>query len=158
MLTLISTIIAIVGLANWFTIGALQYDFVAGLFGSQANIFSRIIYVLVGIAGMFLAYSIIKNKGRLVFKNKSDMSLFNFNKKKALSTEASTDNSYDAQNNENRENLNENIEASHDNSISTDEKIQSRANRINDKNRLSTKNYTEASYDNHRQNNNNSKN
>lgn len=148
MLTLISTILVIVGTLNWFTIGALQYDFVAGLFGSQANIFSRIVYVLVGIAGIFLAYSIIRNKGRLVFKNKSDKALFNFNKKAEVNAEASHDNAETNHDNAeyNRENMD--TESASDNSISNDQ-IQSRANRINDKNRLSTKHfYTESARDN----------
>ena len=95
MITLISLIIVSVGIANWFTVGALQYDFVAGLFGSQANIFSRIVYVLVGIAGIFLAYSIIKNKGRVSLKNSTDKKLFEFNKPATVNTESSHDNSLD---------------------------------------------------------------
>ena len=89
MITLISLIIVAVGVANWFSIGAFQYDFVAGLFGSQANIFSRLIYVIVGIAGVFLAYSVIKNKGKVILKNKTDKELFTFNKKAKVTTESS---------------------------------------------------------------------
>lgn len=129
MVTLISLIIVSVGIANWFTIGALQYDFIAGLFGSQANIFSRIVYVLVGIAGIFLAYSIIKNKGRLSLKNSTDKKLFEFNKPATVNTESSHDNSLDYD-----------TESSYDNSIKN-EHIQSKASHINDKNKLSSKNY-----------------
>ena len=126
MITLISTILVLVGTLNWFTIGALQYDFVAGLFGSQANIFSRVVYVLVGIDGAFISYSVIKNKGKLVFKTKSDKELFSFHKK-AHAVEASSD--YH----------NTNTEASSDTSINDD--IQSKANRIDEKNKLSSKPY-----------------
>jgi uncharacterized membrane protein YuzA (DUF378 family) len=129
MVTLISLIIVSVGIANWFTVGALQYDFIAGLFGSQANIFSRIVYVLVGIAGIFLAYSIIKNKGRLSLKNSTDKKLFEFNKPATVNTESSHDNSLDYD-----------TESSYDNSIKN-EHIQSKASHINDKNKLSSKNY-----------------
>lgn len=133
MITLISTILVLVGTLNWFTIGALQYDFVAGLFGSQANIFSRIVYVLVGIAGAFITYSVIRNKGKLVFKNKNDKELFHFNKK-AHALETSKDQSH-------------NIESSHDNGLN--DEIQSKANRIDERNRLSAKPYTtEAASDN----------
>ena len=144
MITLISTILVLVGTLNWFTIGALQYDFVAGLFGSQANIFSRIVYVLVGIAGIFITYSVIRNKGKLVFKNRSDKELFQFNKKATVSVEASEDNHYENHHSNN----------SHNSSISNED-IQSKANRINDKNRLSTKEYyTESAIDNsHHKNN-----
>ena len=67
MLTLISFIVTIVGAINWFCIGILQFDFVAGLFGSQSSIFSRIIYTAVGIGAIMLLFNFIKNKGRIVF-------------------------------------------------------------------------------------------
>ena len=127
MITLISTVLVLVGTLNWFTIGALQYDFVAGLFGSQANIFSRIVYVLVGIAGAYICYSIIKNKGKLSFKNKFEKNLFNFNKK-AHALEAD------------KEYHRDNFESGNDNAIN--EEIQSKANRIDERNRLSNKPYS----------------
>lgn len=70
MLALISLILVIVGCANWLTIGLLQFDFVAGLFGSQSNIFSRIVYVIIGIAAISLTINIIKNKGKIAFNFK----------------------------------------------------------------------------------------
>lgn len=70
MITLFSLILMFVGSANWLTIGLLQFDFVAGLFGSQSNIFSRIIYVLVGIGAIIIAINLIKNKGKLKFNFK----------------------------------------------------------------------------------------
>ena len=65
MLKIIAFIVTIVGGLNWLAIGMLQYDFVAGMFGTQANIFSRIIYTLVGISAIYLTCVIIANKGRL---------------------------------------------------------------------------------------------
>lgn len=59
---------------NWLMIGALQYDFVAGLFGTQANVFSRIIYVIIGVASMSILVITIFSKGRL--------KLFGYKKKK----------------------------------------------------------------------------
>lgn len=70
MLALISLLAVIVGCTNWLTIGLLQFDFVAGLFGSQSNIFSRIIYVAIGICAVVLTVNIIKNKGRIAFNFK----------------------------------------------------------------------------------------
>ena len=52
MFRLFAFIFTCLGGLNWLTIGALQYDFVAGIFGTQANVFSRIIYTLVGISGI----------------------------------------------------------------------------------------------------------
>lgn len=66
MLSLISFILVCVGSINWFCIGILQFDFVAGIFGSQSNIFSRLIYTLVGIASIIVIANFITNKGKFV--------------------------------------------------------------------------------------------
>lgn len=74
MVSLIALIILMIGGLNWFCIGALQYDFVAGLFGSQANIFSRLVYVIVGISSIVVGYFAIRNKGKVVnFKKVKSM-------------------------------------------------------------------------------------
>ena len=70
MLRIISFILTVLGGLNWLTIGMLQYDFVAGMFGTQANIFSRIIYTLIGVSAVYLTFAIIVNKGRLNATNK----------------------------------------------------------------------------------------
>ncbi len=67
MLGIFSFIVLIIGALNWFCIGLLQFDFVAGLFGSQASIFSRIIYVAVGVSAFIVLSMLIKNKGKIVF-------------------------------------------------------------------------------------------
>ena len=46
-------ILSIIGALNWGSIGLFQFDCVAWLFGGQAGIVSRIIYVLVGLAGLW---------------------------------------------------------------------------------------------------------
>ena len=66
MLALISFILVCIGCVNWFCIGILQFDFVAGIFGSQSNIFSRLIYTLVGIAAIIMIVNFITNKGKFV--------------------------------------------------------------------------------------------
>ena len=70
MLSFISFLLVCIGSLNWFSIGILQYDFVAGIFGSQSNIFSRIVYTLVGVASIIVIFNLIKNKGtfRVSFK------------------------------------------------------------------------------------------
>ena len=70
MLSLISFILLCVGGLNWFSIGILQYDFVAGIFGSQSNVFSRLIYAVVGIAMFITAFNAIKNKGKVIEMDK----------------------------------------------------------------------------------------
>lgn len=66
MLAFISFLLVIIGSLNWFCIGILQYDFVAGLFGSQSNVFSRLIYTIVGIASIIVTVNLIKNKGKFI--------------------------------------------------------------------------------------------
>ena len=68
MISIIAFIIVMFGSLNWLCIGFFQYDLVAGLFGYQGSIFSRIIYIIVGICAVYLIYVIIKNKGRLTVK------------------------------------------------------------------------------------------
>lgn len=65
MFRIVAFILMIVGGVNWFTIGTLQYDFVAGIFGLQSNIFSRIIYAMVGVATLYILVVTMFNKGRL---------------------------------------------------------------------------------------------
>lgn len=76
MLTIIAFILSILGNINWLMIGLLQYDFVAGIFGYQASVFSRIIYIIVGASSVVLVYKLFKGKGDLnVFsrRNKKDL-------------------------------------------------------------------------------------
>lgn len=71
MLTFIAFLLTIVGSVNWLLIGMLQYDFIAGFFGYQASIFSRIFYILFGIGSIYLTIRILVNKGSVkVFERK----------------------------------------------------------------------------------------
>ena len=63
MLNIICFVFSAIGCLNWLSIGMLQFDFVAGIFGTQSNIFSRLIYVLIGICIIWLIISAIRNKG-----------------------------------------------------------------------------------------------
>lgn len=76
MLTIFSFLIALIGGVNWLMIGLLQYDFIAGIFGYQASIFSRIIYIIFGLSSIILLFKMFKGKGTIaVFsrKNKKDL-------------------------------------------------------------------------------------
>lgn len=48
-----SLFLVIVGALNWFSIGLFQFDFVAMLFGGQAEMGSRIVFAIVGLAGIW---------------------------------------------------------------------------------------------------------
>ncbi|MBQ7307604.1 MAG: DUF378 domain-containing protein [Clostridia bacterium] len=62
---IISFILVIVGALNWLCVGFFQYDFVAGIFGTQASILSRIVYIVVGLASIWLTYAVIRYKATL---------------------------------------------------------------------------------------------
>lgn len=49
----IALILSIIGCLNWGLIGIFQFDLVAWLFGGQGAIISRIIYTIVGLAGLW---------------------------------------------------------------------------------------------------------
>lgn len=48
----IALVLTIIGAINWGLIGFFQFDLVAAIFGGQSSAISRIIYGLVGIAGL----------------------------------------------------------------------------------------------------------
>ena len=49
----IALALSIIGSLNWGLIGIFQFDLVAWLFGGQDAILSRIVYALVGLAGLW---------------------------------------------------------------------------------------------------------
>ena len=53
MLDRIALILVTIGALNWGSIGLFKFDLVAWLFGGQAAIMSRIIYVIVALAGIW---------------------------------------------------------------------------------------------------------
>ena len=63
IVTLIALIITIVGATNWFLVGVFTFNLITGICG--VGIFARIIYAIVGIAGFWLIYMLIRNKGKM---------------------------------------------------------------------------------------------
>lgn len=55
-------VIAIIGALNWGSIGLFGIDLVAMLFGGQSAVLSRIIYTVVGIAGLWCITLLFKEK------------------------------------------------------------------------------------------------
>jgi uncharacterized membrane protein YuzA (DUF378 family) len=53
----IALILAIIGAINWGLVGLFQYDLVAALFGGPDEALSRIVYSLVGLAGVVLIFT-----------------------------------------------------------------------------------------------------
>ena len=50
----IALILSIIGCLNWGLVGIAKFDLVAWLFGGQGSVISRIIYTVVGLAGLWL--------------------------------------------------------------------------------------------------------
>ena len=51
-----------IGAINWLLIGLFGFDLVASIFGGQGAIISRIIYTVVGIAGLWSIGILFKDK------------------------------------------------------------------------------------------------
>ncbi len=49
----IALILSIIGSLNWGLVGLFRFDLVAWLLGGQTSILSRIVYALVGLAGIW---------------------------------------------------------------------------------------------------------
>lgn len=50
---IIALVLSIIGCLNWGLVGIFQFDLVAWLFGGSWSLFSRLIYTLVGLAGLW---------------------------------------------------------------------------------------------------------
>jgi len=49
----LALILSIIGCLNWGLVGLLQFDLVAWLFGGAGSLFSRLVYTVVGLAGIW---------------------------------------------------------------------------------------------------------
>ena len=54
-------LLVIVGALNWLLIGLFQFDLVAAIFGGQQSFFSRTVYSLVGISGLWCTKMLFSN-------------------------------------------------------------------------------------------------
>ena len=50
---ILSLILVIIGAVNWGLVGLAKFDLVAWIFGGQTAGFSRVIYAIVGLAGLW---------------------------------------------------------------------------------------------------------
>ncbi|MBR2020358.1 MAG: DUF378 domain-containing protein [Clostridia bacterium] len=53
MMDRIALILTVIGALNWGSIGLFQFDIVAWICGGQSSLLSRIIYTVVGLAGIW---------------------------------------------------------------------------------------------------------
>jgi uncharacterized membrane protein YuzA (DUF378 family) len=49
----LALVLLIIGGLNWLLVGLFEYDLVASIFGGQTAFISKVIYTLVGIAGLY---------------------------------------------------------------------------------------------------------
>ena len=49
----VALVLGIIGALNWGIVGLFRFDCVACLFGGQTGAISRVIYALVGLAGLW---------------------------------------------------------------------------------------------------------
>jgi uncharacterized membrane protein YuzA (DUF378 family) len=61
MLKWLAVILIIVGALNWGLVGAFNFNLVAMLFG-EASVLARIVYILVGLAGLYKIFLIASKK------------------------------------------------------------------------------------------------
>jgi len=48
----VALVLTIIGALNWGLVGLFEFDLVASLFGGTEEIISRIIYTIIGLAGI----------------------------------------------------------------------------------------------------------
>lgn len=58
---IIAAILVIVGAINWGLVGIFDLDLVSSIFGDMSML-SRIVYVLVGLGGIYAIYMTLANK------------------------------------------------------------------------------------------------
>ena len=61
-MNVIALILIIIGAINWGSIGIFGFDIVAALFGGQLSVLSRIIFTVVGLAGLWAISFFFKEK------------------------------------------------------------------------------------------------
>lgn len=62
MLDNTSLVITIIGAINWLLVGLFRFDLVAYICGGQASTLSRVVYTIVGIAGLWCISLLFKEK------------------------------------------------------------------------------------------------
>jgi uncharacterized protein len=64
-------VLVIVGALNWLLVGLFQYDLVASIFGGQDALLSRVIYTLVGVAGIWCISLLFRERNKAVANDKN---------------------------------------------------------------------------------------
>lgn len=62
MLDRLSLILVIIGAINWGSIGLFRFDIVGWIFGGQGATLSRLIFTLVGLAGIYCVSLLFRDR------------------------------------------------------------------------------------------------
>jgi len=57
-------LLVIAGALNWLLVGLLQFDLVAAVFGGQTSFMSRVVYTIVGVAGLWAISLFFRERGK----------------------------------------------------------------------------------------------
>lgn len=60
----LALLLVIIGALNWLLVGLFQFDLVAALFGGQDALLSRLVYTLVGVAGIWSTSLLFRDRER----------------------------------------------------------------------------------------------
>ena len=60
----LALILTTIGALNWGSIGLFQFDIVAWICGGQSSLLSRIIYTVVGLAGVWCISLLFRSRER----------------------------------------------------------------------------------------------
>lgn len=64
-------VLVIVGALNWLLVGLFQYDLVAAIFGGQDALLSRVVYTLVGVAGVWCISLLFRDRDKATTNDKN---------------------------------------------------------------------------------------
>lgn len=67
----LALVLVIVGALNWLLVGLFQYDLVAAIFGGQDALLSRVIYTLVGAAGIWCISLLFRDRDKAAANDKN---------------------------------------------------------------------------------------
>lgn len=65
----ICLVLIIIGALNWGLVGLFSFDLVAWIFGGSAAIFSRIIYTVIALAGIWCISLLFRSDSESVTNN-----------------------------------------------------------------------------------------
>lgn len=68
---IVALCVLILGSLNWFTIGVFSWNFITWIFG--LGVFTRILYALVGIAGIWMLIQLCVRRMRLFSQDETTM-------------------------------------------------------------------------------------